>query len=66
MDPKYTWRIIGIYRATNEDVLAIERLAAHTLPIPNLTKQNIIGGDLNLLRRIGKGMQKKRAVFRHV
>ena len=28
MDPKYTWEIIGIYRAANEDVLAIERLAA--------------------------------------
>jgi hypothetical protein len=25
---KYTWEIIGIYRAPNEDMLAIERLAA--------------------------------------
>ena len=23
MDPKYTWEIIGIYRAPNEDMLAI-------------------------------------------
>ena len=30
MDPKYTWEIIGIYRAPNEDMLAIERLAART------------------------------------
>ena len=28
MDPKYTWEIIRIYRAANEDVLAIGRLAA--------------------------------------
>ena len=28
MDAKYTCEIIGIYRAPNEDMLAIERLAA--------------------------------------
>ena len=33
MDPKYTLEIIGIYRTPNEDMLAIERLAAHTLPM---------------------------------
>ena len=38
MDSKYTWEIIGIYRAPNEDMLAIERLAACTLPTRNLTK----------------------------
>ena len=32
MDPKYMWEIIGIYRAANEDMLVIERLAADTLP----------------------------------
>ena len=32
MDPKLTWEIIGIYRAPNDDMLAIERLAARTLP----------------------------------
>ena len=37
-DPKYTWEIIGIYRARNEDMLTIERLAARTLPARNLTK----------------------------
>jgi len=57
MDPKYTWGIIGIYRAVNEDMLAIERLAPRTLPTRNLTKRS---------RRIGKGMWKKRADFRRV
>ena len=38
MDPKHTWKIIGIYRAPNEDMLAIERLAAHNLPTRNLNK----------------------------
>ena len=42
MDPKYTWEIIGIYRAPNEDMWAIERLAARTLPTRNLTKRSII------------------------
>ena len=37
-----------IYRAPSEDMLAIERVAAHILPTRNLTKRNIIGGDLNL------------------
>jgi len=32
MDPKYTWEIIGIYRAPNEEMLATERSAARTLP----------------------------------
>ena len=30
MDPKYTWEIIGIYRAPAEAMLAIERLARRT------------------------------------
>jgi hypothetical protein len=38
MDPKYTWEVMGIYRAPNEVMLAIERLAARTLPTRNLTK----------------------------
>ena len=42
------WEIIGIHRAPNEDMSAIERLAACTLPMQNLTKQSIIGDDLNL------------------
>jgi hypothetical protein len=30
MDPKYTWGIISIYRAPNEDILVIEGLAPRT------------------------------------
>jgi hypothetical protein len=48
MDPNYKWEIIGIYRAPNEDMLAVERLAARTLITQNLTKRSIIGGVLNL------------------
>jgi len=48
MDPNYTCEIICIYRAPSEDMLAIERLAACTLPTRNLTMRIIIGGDLNL------------------
>jgi len=44
----YTWEIIGIYGAPNEDMLATERLAARTLPTRNLTKRSIVGGELNL------------------
>jgi len=32
MNPKYTWEIINIYRAPNEDILVIEGLAPRTLP----------------------------------
>ena len=42
MDPKYTWEIIGIYRAPNEGMLAIERLTARSLSTRNLTKRSII------------------------
>jgi len=35
MDPKYTWEIIGICRAPNEGVLAIERFAARNLTTRN-------------------------------
>ena len=48
MDPKYKREIIGIYRAPNEDILAIEKLATRIVPTRNLTKHIIIGGDLNL------------------
>jgi hypothetical protein len=27
-DPKFAWKIVGVYRAPNEDVRVIERLAA--------------------------------------
>ena len=59
MDPKYTWGIVGVYRAPNEDMLAIERLAARTLPTRNLMKQSIIGDDLNLPQADWKGDAEK-------
>jgi len=66
MDPKYTWEIIGIYRAPNEGMLAIERLTARSLTTRNPTKRNIIGVIEIYPRRNGKGMQKKRTDFRRV
>ena len=47
-DPNFTWEIVGIYRAPNEDMRVIERLATRTGYTGNSTKRNIIGGDLNL------------------
>ena len=32
MDAKYTWHIVGVYIAPNDDMLAIERSTARTLP----------------------------------
>ena len=66
MDAKYTWEIIGIYRAPNEDMLAIERLAARTLPTRNLTKRSIIGGDLNLPQAEWKGDAEKTSGFQAI
>ena len=63
MDPKYTWEIIGHYRAPNEDMLATERFTARTLPKRNLTKQSIIGGDLNLSQVDWKGDVEKASRF---
>jgi len=47
-DPKFTWQIVGIYGAPNENMRVIERLAARTGYIGNSTKRSIIGVDLNL------------------
>jgi len=47
-DPKFTWEIVGIYRAPNEEMRVMERLAAQTDYIGNSTKRSINGGDLNL------------------
>jgi len=58
-DPKYMWEIIGIYRAPNEGMLAIERLTARSLSTRNLTKRSIIGGDLNLPQADWKGNAEK-------
>jgi hypothetical protein len=63
MDPKYTWEITGMYRAPNEDMLAIERLAARTLATRNLTKRSIISGDLNLPQASWNGDAEKASGF---
>jgi hypothetical protein len=63
MDPRYMWEIIGIYRAPNEDMLAVERLAARTLATRNLTKRNIVGGDLNLPQARWNGDAEKASGF---
>jgi len=47
-NPKYTWEVVGIYRAPNEDMRFLERLAARTGYTDISTKRRIIGGDLNL------------------
>jgi hypothetical protein len=44
-DPKIKWEIVGIYRAPNEDMRSLERLADY---LGKPTKCSIIGGDLNL------------------
>ena len=62
-DPKCEWEIIGIYRAPNKDMLAIERLAARTLATRNLTRRSIISGDLNLPQAEWKGDAEKSSRF---
>ena len=52
-------KYLGIYRAPNEGMLAIERLTARSLPTRNLTKRSIIGGDLNLPQADWKGNAEK-------
>jgi hypothetical protein len=47
-DPKFTWIVVGIYRAPNVDMRVIERLATRTDYLGNSTKRSIIGEDLNL------------------
>jgi len=43
-DPKFTWEILGIYRAPNDDMRVMEMLAARTSYSGNPTKRSIIGG----------------------
>ena len=47
-DPKITWEIVGIYRAPNEDMRVLEKLADRTGYMGSTTKRSIIGADLNL------------------
>ena len=42
MNPKSTWKVVGIYSAPNEDMRVIEILAARTGSTGNCTKR-IIG-----------------------
>jgi hypothetical protein len=63
IDPKHTCEIIGIYRAPNDYMSAIEKLTARTLPSQNLTKSSIRGGDLNLPQAIWNGDAEKMCGF---
>jgi len=47
-DPTFTWEIVGINRATNDDIQIMERLAAWTGYTGISTKRRIIGSDVNL------------------
>jgi len=47
-DPKITWGILDIYRAPNEDMQLLEKLADWTGYMGRIMKRSIIGGDLNL------------------
>ena len=47
-NPKFAWEVVGVYRAPNEDMRVIERLAARTGFTGNSTKYSIIGDDINL------------------
>ena len=40
---KFTWEIVGVYRAPKEDVQAIDKLAARSGFRGNCTKRSIIG-----------------------
>ena len=66
MDAKYTLEITGIYRAPNDDMLAIDISTASTLLMRNLTKRSFIIGDLNFLLDVWEGGVSKRAVFRRL
>jgi hypothetical protein len=61
-DPKCTWGIVAIYRATNEDVQVIEWLAVPTVFLGNSMKRSIIGGDLNLDQAEWKGFAEGTSV----
>jgi hypothetical protein len=54
--PKYSWEIVRIYRAPNEDTRVIKKLAARTGFSGYSTKQSVIGGDLNLPQVDWKGI----------
>ena len=45
---KFTWEVIWMYRAPNQDMRAVERLEDRTGYTGNSTKQSIIGELRNL------------------
>jgi hypothetical protein len=45
---KFVWEIVGIYRAPNEGMRALERLVVRTGFTGNSTKRSIVAGDINL------------------
>ena len=47
-NPKFTWDVVGIYRAPNENMRVVEKLAARTGCTGNSTKRSVIMDDLNL------------------
>ena len=42
-NPKFTWEVVGVYRAPNEDMRVLEGLAVRTGSTGNSTKRSIIG-----------------------
>jgi len=61
-DPKFTWEIVGIYRAPNEDIRVIEKVAARTGFLGYSMKRSITGGDLNLPQVDWKGIADSTSV----
>jgi hypothetical protein len=59
-DPNWTWEVVGIYRAPNEDIRVIERFAARTGFLGTSMKESIIGDDLNLPQVDWKGIIPQR------
>ena len=66
MNPKYTLEIIDFYRDENDDMFAIERLAARNLPTRNITKRSIISSDLNLTQLEWKSDAEKVSGFQTI
>ena len=69
-NPKFSWEVVEVYRAPNEDMRVIERLANRTGFTGNTTKSSIIGGDLNLPYADwignGNGNSGTQARYKHV
>ena len=64
-DPIWTWEILGIYSAPNEDIRIIEKLVVPTGFLGNSMKRSIIGGDLNFPRSTGSVSRKVLVLFKH-